>query len=381
MAVCLVGLSPAVVTETLYALAVARRPRILPYQLHLVTTRTGLTTVAGTLLGGGGALDRLRQEYRLPIGAFQCPSGNVHVLANARGDPLDDIVTSRDSEAVGEQISRLVQHLASDPRITLHCSLAGGRKTMGALLATALQLHGRPGDRLYHVLVSPPYDQAPDFFFPTSRSCPLASAGGTLDARRARVWLAEVPIVRLGGVVRELGLSGTSLVRLAAEIEEDAAGRLRLEPLRLDAARRTVEVGVRRTSLAPQLLALYLLYADLRRQCREPRCARGARCAECQPTDDEVHDRRERLLAIYRGVGGRADEEAARGPSSERLDDFRAWLQQARSRLNARIRAALGAGPRAERYAITEVPPTPGAPRRRGLALRPGLIRASGRQG
>lgn len=387
-AICLVGLSPAVVTETLFGLAVGSRPRIVPDQLHIVTTRTGLAAVSDHMLGPRGALAGLRAEHGLPAGAFRCPIANVHVLADARGDPLDDIVTTRDSEAVGEQLSRLVQDLVSDPGASLHCSLAGGRKTMGALLATALQLHGRPGDRLYHVLVSAPYDQVPGFYFPTRRSLRLAWRGGMVDARRARVSLAEVPIVRLGAVVRELGLSGTALGRLAAEIEEDAAGRLRLEPLHLDVERRAVEVGAHRIALVPQLLALYLFYADLRRRCRTGGCARGERCSRCHPTDDEVHDRRDGLLAIYRGLGGRAEARAGggRGPAVEDLVEFRAWLQQSRSHLNARIRASLGEGPRAARYAVTEAPGVAGEPRRRGLALQPALIRArptgaSGRQG
>lgn len=384
MAICLVGLSPAVVTETLYALAVAQRPRIVPDQLHVVTTRTGLAAVAATLLGADGALNRLRQEYRLPAGAFRCPAENLHVLADGRGDPLDDIVTSEDSEAVGEQISRLVQGLASDPDTTLHCSLAGGRKTMGALLATALQLHGRPGDRLYHVLVSPPFDRVPDFFFPTRRPCRLTGPGGSVDASHAHVSLAAVPIVRLGSAVRELGLIGSALVQVAAEVEADAAGRLRLDPLRLDLRHRSVEVGGRRISLPPQQMALYLRYADLRRQCRAGRCARGDRCARCQPTDDEVYDRRDQLLALYREIRGGTGigvAPASSGSPPESLEDFRPWLQQTRSRVNTCIRRVLGAGPRGARYTVTEVPAQPGAPRRRGLALPPGLVRVAGRQG
>src|SRR5437867_4493919 len=92
VAVCLVGLSPAVVTETLYALAVRHRPRIAPDELHIITTLAGLSHVSGSLLGPEGALARLRTEYRLPARAFRCPVGNTHVLADARGEPLEDIV-------------------------------------------------------------------------------------------------------------------------------------------------------------------------------------------------------------------------------------------------------------------------------------------------
>jgi hypothetical protein len=42
------------------------------------------------------------------------------------------------------------------------------------------------------------------------------------------VTLAEVPIVRLGAVVRELGLTGLGVVQLAAEMEVEASGLLRV---------------------------------------------------------------------------------------------------------------------------------------------------------
>jgi CRISPR-associated protein (TIGR02584 family) len=384
VAICLVGLSPAVVTETLYALAVTERPRVVPAELHIITTRTGLAAVASRLLGAGGALHRLRQEYRLPRGAFRCPAENLHVLADARGDPLDDIVTGEDSQAVGEQIARLVEGLAADAATILHCSLAGGRKTMGALLATALQLYGRPGDCLYHVLVSPPFDRVPDFFFPTRRRCRLAGPEGPVDATRARVSLATVPIVRLGTVVRDLGLTGAALARVAADVEADAAGRLHLDPLRCEPGGGAVEIGGHRIVLPPQQMALYLFYLRLRGRCRARCCALGGRCAACHLSDDEVHDRREELVELYREVRGGVGLGAGpgeRGAAPAEMKGFHPWLQQMRSRINARIREALGGGPRAARYAISEAPQEPGAKRRRGLGLRPHLIRVTARKG
>jgi len=58
VALCLAGLSPAVVTETLHALA-RRRPRpIVPRDVHIVTTQSGHRQVVALLLGPDGALAR-----------------------------------------------------------------------------------------------------------------------------------------------------------------------------------------------------------------------------------------------------------------------------------------------------------------------------------
>lgn len=48
LAVC--GLSPQVLTETIYALAVKRKPLFIPTEIHLVTTQEGARRVRLTLL-------------------------------------------------------------------------------------------------------------------------------------------------------------------------------------------------------------------------------------------------------------------------------------------------------------------------------------------
>lgn len=376
MAVCLAGLSPAVVTETLYGL-VTRRPRgVIPRDVHIVTTHGAYPTLAATLLGPQGALARLRADYRLPAGTLRCLPDHVHVLADERGRPLDDIRTPADSRAAGEAIGRLVRELARDDGLELHCSLAGGRKTMSALLATALQLHGRAQDRLYHVLVGEPFERIPHFYYPSPRPDRRRLDGRVVDFHRARVELVEIPLVALGQVARRLGLDGLALQELARELEAEATGRLRPEPLEIDLAGRRVRVGDRPLRLSPQELGLYAFYAEGRRRCRRPGCAAGGACPACHPTDDEVHDRRARLIELYVAAGGRGGVAPLHGAGGggEALAAFREWLQQTRSRLNRIVRRVLGPGPRAALYAIAPGEHGP-RQRRRGLALLPTLVR------
>jgi CRISPR-associated protein (TIGR02584 family) len=383
--VCLAGLSPAVVTETLYAL-VHRRPRVVPREVRILTTARGFQAVVASLFGSAGALAKLREICRLPASTLLCTPDHVHVLCDARDRPLEDIRDAADSRAAGEQIGALIRDLAGDPAVQLHCSLAGGRKTMSALLATALQLHGRPGDRLYHVLVNAPFDRIADFFFPPRPARRYRLDGQLVDSRRARVELAEVPFVPLGAAARRLGYSHLTLERIAAELDAEAEGRLVPAPLTVALSERRVRVGEAVVRLRPQEIALYAFYARARMSCRAPTCREGGRCQDCHLTDDHVHDRRHDLLAIHRAVAPGGDSRlrsllSTNADDAEALATFRAWLQQTRSRLNRALREALGPGPRGARYLLARLDAAAGR-RHRGLAVIPAVVRVdTGRRG
>ncbi len=77
---------------------------------------------------------------------------------------------------------------------------------MGYLAGHALSLLGRPQDRLSHVLVNPPYDRIPEFFYPppTPRNKAVRHDDGTeelVDLSRAEVKLANVPFLRMREVL------------------------------------------------------------------------------------------------------------------------------------------------------------------------------------
>ena len=68
---------------------------------------------------------------------------------------------------------------------------------MGYLLGAAIQFFGRPQDRLYHVLVTPPeIEMNRDFFFPPVREAQiLTSDGQRISTADVRIELAELPYV------------------------------------------------------------------------------------------------------------------------------------------------------------------------------------------
>ena len=117
------GLSPQIVTETLYALAVADASptSFVPTEVRLVTTREGAHRARLALLSDEpGWFHRLRREHGLPEIVFG--EGQIHVLSDAAGAPLDDIRTPQDNLRCADAITDLVRDITADADCALHVS-------------------------------------------------------------------------------------------------------------------------------------------------------------------------------------------------------------------------------------------------------------------
>src|SRR5699024_11716220 len=96
--VCVTGLTPQVVTETVYALTQRETPWV-PDEVHVLTTFSGAKR-ARLLLGqnGDGELARLCRDYELAN--IQFSKQNIHVLNGPDGQPLDRKSTRLNSSHV-----------------------------------------------------------------------------------------------------------------------------------------------------------------------------------------------------------------------------------------------------------------------------------------
>ncbi|SMF96978.1 CRISPR-associated protein, NE0113 family [Methylomagnum ishizawai] len=255
VAVC--GLSPQILTETLYALAVAGEPRFVPTEIHLLTTREGAHRARLSLLQPEtGKFHRLCEDYGLPAIAFD--AGNIHVVHDREGNGLDDIRTPQENEWLADHIAQAIRQYTLDPDAALHVSIAGGRKTMGYYAGYALSLFGRRQDRLSHVLVTPDYESHPEFFYPTPASQIIHTRGDhprPLDTSQAEVILAEIPFIRLRDDIPGRLLNGQAgfsetidLARRAHEAPE----------LVIDRAARELRANGIAVALPPSLFAFYL---------------------------------------------------------------------------------------------------------------------------
>ncbi|MCP2041858.1 CRISPR-associated protein (TIGR02584 family) [Neisseria sp. HSC-16F19] len=192
--VAVTGMSPQIVTETVYALY--REQHWIPQEVHVLTTATGARNITTALLGADGFFRRLCNEYGLSDIAFDAE--HIHIIRDARGENLADIRTPEENTLAANQIVRFIYDLCRDRNTELHVSIAGGRKSMGFYIGYALSLFGRRQDRLSHVLVEADFEQNPAFFYPPRQTALLKTPSGMRDAAQARVMLADIPFVRMG---------------------------------------------------------------------------------------------------------------------------------------------------------------------------------------
>ncbi|EGJ09039.1 CRISPR-associated ring nuclease Csm6 [Rubrivivax benzoatilyticus] len=259
--VCMVGLSPQVVTETLYALATAPTP-FVPTELHVVATAAGAQRVHEHLLEGG-QLRALAAAHLGGNGPEFDPARHLHVVARD-GVPLADVESAEDNTAVADAILGVVRPLALDPACAIHASLAGGRKSMGFYLGYVMSLLGRAQDRLSHVLVNSPFESHPGFFFPPAEPARLRLPDGReVDTAAARVSLAPVAFVRMSDGLPERLLHEPVGFDALVQRAQRSLGSVRLDVL--PAARRVRVAGIGEALLEPSLMAWYVFFA-LRRQ-------------------------------------------------------------------------------------------------------------------
>lgn len=352
------GLSPQIVTETLHALAIGHDDPFVPTEVHLITTAEGAERARLALLSDKpGWFHRLRKDFGLPEIAFD--GDHIHILHDASGQPMADIRSPTDNLACADFITEKVRELSADPESALHVSIAGGRKTMGFFLGYALSLFGRPQDRLSHVLVSEPFENSWEFFYPTPYENIIETAGKKLvDTQRARLSLAEIPFVSLRHGLPTALLDGSA--RFDATV---AAARASLGPARLeiDLAAREVQAAGHRFRLPPAALALLAVFA------RRAATNEAALAAPLKDVPDPAWA--ERYLHELRAiVGPLGDIGSAERALRAGMDG--SYFSFQLSKLRSAIRRALG--PAARPYLIDD---GGRKPHRYRLALAPEAVR------
>lgn len=257
------GMSPQVVTETLWSL-VARKDAdtFVPTEIQVVTTSEGADRARLQLLSEKpGYFHQLVRDYNLPPIRFS--DDQIHVIRDPQGVPLSDIRSPGDNEAAADYITDLVRTLTAGDDDALHVSIAGGRKTMGYYLGYALSLYGRAQDRLSHVLVSAGYENSPDFFYPTPFEHIIyvgpENQKRPLDCAKAVVDMASIPFVRLRQELAPALLHGEGGFTNAVA----ATNRALAEPeLIIDRAQQKIYADGREIPLGSRYYTLYWWIAE-----------------------------------------------------------------------------------------------------------------------
>lgn len=355
---CVTGLSPQVVTETLYALATENKQRFVPTEIHLVTTAEGSSRARLMLLDSeDGRFFQFCEEYGLEADSITFADETIHVIEGPEG-ALPDITSEEDNTAVANAITDQVRRLTADRNCALHASIAGGRKTMGFYLGYAMSLFGRTQDRLSHVLVSQPFESDHQFYYPPKKPKRLIIKDHPVHTSEARVMLADIPFVRLRHGLDDRLTKGQASF---SEVVASAQAALGPPELVIDLAGRRIRAGGTEVKLPPSSLALFSSFA---------RCALTGTAPLSAPPK-EVPDQAwaARYLAEYRAIHKEADDtDETERALCDGMDGE--YFSTHLSKLRKRLKKALGAA--AAPYLIDDGGTRP---RRYQLALTPESIR------
>lgn len=180
----IMGTSPAILTETIWRLAVPEKGGVsrLPSEVVVLSTSTGVEKFRREILAervesGGKSvwcelLDALERNHGCRVGELR---DNVEIKAfstgkhDAQGNvvEMDDTRNGEDCLKVANQMLEAL-HLLQMKHEHVVVSIAGGRKAMTALMFSCVTLCGRPTDEVCHVLLDPKYEcrQEPTYYHP-----------------------------------------------------------------------------------------------------------------------------------------------------------------------------------------------------------------------
>ena len=201
------GGTPQIITETIWALACdpQHNEQWVPDEVHIISTRYGLNEVKNKLLGKDKILTRMKNEYA-QIANLRLEENFLHCFTDQDGNELEDLRTPEENEFAANLICEKIRHFSSDEKVSLHVSIAGGRKTMGFYAGYALSLYGRAQDRMSHVLVDEKFEKGINFYYPSKNENDfiIDRENKTIGlSKDAQVWLAQIPFVRLKEAVKD----------------------------------------------------------------------------------------------------------------------------------------------------------------------------------
>jgi len=295
-----IGMSPQIITETLYALNQMNRP---VHAIHVIATRPGKDRILSYLLDGGrGPFYCYLKEYG--ITGIDFGPGNIHVVRDADGVEIDDITDESDNARVLAKCMELAFHHTRDPDSAVFFSIAGGRKTMGACLTLAAQMYGRPQDRLYHVLISPEFESCRSFFYPPGKpeTIELRDQKGEpvyKSTRYAMVNLIHMPFFSIRSqLAPEFLDQPKEPATLMQAMIREARARLVINLIEGKVTYRRMELD-----MMANRLSLYAFFALLKKACPTPdRQCRS--CDQCFLTFDEISQRQSEITRLYKQLCG-----------------------------------------------------------------------------
>ena len=151
-----VGTSPSVITSTVDALF-NEDIDLVPDDIIVITTVPGKSLIEADLLTNN-SWDLFCENYRskcvdlrdkLRFGS----SNSIKILGDNQRD-FDDITNLYECDQSAERILEIFRQFTENPKTRLVISIAGGRKSLSALMLSCITLIGRQQDRVFHVFIN-----------------------------------------------------------------------------------------------------------------------------------------------------------------------------------------------------------------------------------
>lgn len=189
--VAILGMSPAVLTEAVWALAM--RENIVLDKIVVFTTTEGQDKFFKDVYDGQehrwknlcsvlNAAGKVIDEKIIGQASFK-------IFPDENNDFADDLRSYGANMLAADMMTKELGEFSEGKEWVIHGLIAGGRKTMTALFFSCMCLLARKGDKVYHVL-GPEKD--PDFYYPRT------------DSEANKVNLFSVPFVRIGRWTEEM---------------------------------------------------------------------------------------------------------------------------------------------------------------------------------
>ena len=264
------GTSPAVLTETVWALAHSNDP-VVPDEIEVITTASGKAALTKAVLDGSpSVMDRLKAALRKEKidveGKLVFGTASIKVIPDAKGNELDDLRTGEDNLRAADFMLGELRKYSECSDTTIHCSIAGGRKTMSALLFSCMSLVGREQDKVYHVLLPPEFEGGvePAFYFPEPGKTYVATkTGKKYKANKVQSELFEVPYVRMRGWYQDKFKSIPPSYRtLISKVQTVAPPAIAYPEIEIDAWNGWVKVNGKLASLSKPCFVMLLFLAQ-----------------------------------------------------------------------------------------------------------------------
>jgi CRISPR-associated protein (TIGR02584 family) len=266
--ISLVGATPAVLTETVWALAKQPEP-VIPDRVIALAPSLGAERLRNKLFEEGHwerMLEDLKGQGLLVEGKlkFGPIADSIRVFPNlSRSKELDDIRSLEDNQAVAEFFMETIRSFTENDSVRLIVSIAGGRKTASALLHSVMTLVGRAQDQINHILIDEAWVYQEDFLYPgcTGKFVDKRT-GKKIASKDAKLELVDVPFVPLRYLFkRDLERSAGSFMELINQVRTRSINVDEDLIVQLGTERGTFNISGHSVSLSPNEFILYLCFA------------------------------------------------------------------------------------------------------------------------